>query len=352
MRQSKWPKPAIWIRRTQVTGGTSVTCCWKPGDRSGAEKQLRLALQRKPSSPETNLSLARLLIKQDRRGEAAQYYRTSLRLKPDQVEARRELGELYSVGGDFAAAAAEFRRAIALDPKNARLRQDLGNSLLRAGDLTKAEPELRRAIQIEPSLGTAHRDLGLVLRAMGDQEGALREFRGAAELTPTDSSIHYMLSQILRKLGKAQEAQQESDAAEHLARTEKDASLAVAYSNQGLFLIQQSKGEEGLATLREARRMAPDNLGIQFDYAVGLRRLHRYEDSINQLQQILQRQPDLPGAHYQLGYAYFREGRLDEAVASFAEAARLIHRLEPANKLYERSLECVRRRLSACTVEP
>ena len=117
MRQSKWPKPAIWIRRTQVTGGTSVTCCWKPGDRSGAEKQLRLALQLKPSSPETNLSLARLLIKQDRRGEAAQYYRTSLRLKPDQVEARRELGELYSVGGDFAAAAAEFRRAIALDPK-------------------------------------------------------------------------------------------------------------------------------------------------------------------------------------------------------------------------------------------
>jgi len=217
---------------------------------------------------------------------------------------------------------------------------------------------------------------------MGDQEGALREFRGAAELTPTDSSIHYMLSQILRKLGKAQEAQQESDAAEHLARTEKDASLAVAYSNQGLFLIQQGKGEEGLATLREARRMAPDNLGIQFDYAVGLRRLHRYEDSINQLQQILQRQPDLPGAHDQLGYAYFREGRLDEAVASFAEAARLIpgtpevrtglgvalaknndwsraltelemaHRLEPANKLYERSLECVRRRLSACTVEP
>ncbi len=128
--------------------------------------------------------------------------------------------------------------------------------------------------------------------------------------------------------------------------------------------------------------MAPDNLGIQFDYAVGLRHLHRYDESINELQQILQKQPDLPGAHYQLGYDYLKKDRLSEAVASFAEAVRLIpgtaevrnglgvalaknndwpsaiaelemaHRLEPANELYEKNLGCVRRRLSGCTVEP
>ena len=126
--------------------------------------------------------------------------------------------------------------------------------------------------------------------------------------------------------------------------------------------------------------MSPDNLGVQFDYAVGLRRLHRFDESIVELEKILQKQPDLPGAHYQLGCNYFQKGRFGEAVTAFADAARLIpgtaevhnglgvalaksndyaravaelemaHRLESGNKLYIKNLNCVRQRLSGCTV--
>ena len=199
---------------------------------------------------------------------------------------------------------------------------------------------------------------------------------------PADSSVHYMLSQTLWKLGTQQEAQRESETAERLSRQEKEASLAIAYSQQGLFLIQQGKPQEALAKLQQARRMGPDNLGVQFDYAVGLRQLRRFDESIVELQKILQKQPDLPGAHYQLGYNYFQKGRFSEAVAAFTEAARLIpgtaevhnglgvalarnndyasavaelemaHRLESSNKLYTKNLNCARQRLAGCTVQP
>lgn len=115
---------------------------------------------------------------------------------------------------------------------------------------------------------------------------------------------------------------------------------------------------------------------------MGLLQLHQYDQSIHELQEILQKQPDLPGAHYQLGCAYFKKGRFIEAIDSFVEAARLIpgtaevrnglgvalamnndwpkaiaelevaHRLESTNKLYEENLKCVRRKLAGCTVEP
>ena len=206
------------------------------------------------------------------------------------------------------------------------------------------------------------------------------ELRRASELMPADSSVHYMLSQTLGKLGKRQEAQQEAETAEGLGRKEKETSLAIAYAQQGLFLIQQGKPQEALVKLQEARRMGPDNLGVQFDYAVGLRQLHRFDESIVELEKILQKQPDLPGAHYQLGCNYFQKGRFGEAVTAFADAARLIpgtaevhnglgvalaksndyaravaelemaHRLESGNKLYIKNLNCVRQRLSGCTV--
>jgi len=127
--------------------------------------------------------------------------------------------------------------------------------------------------------------------------------------------------------------------------------------------------------------MTPDNLGVQFDYAVGLRQLW-LDESIAELRKILQKQPDLPGAHYQLGYNYFQKGRFGEAVTGFAQAARLIsgtaevhnglgvalarnndyasavaeleiaHRLESSNKLCNKNLNCVRQRLAGCTVQP
>src|ERR1700693_5127608 len=115
-------------------------------DQSAAEKQLRLAVKLAPKSAENWLSLAKMLVRADRRDEAARAYLTSLGLNSRQPDALRELGELYSFEGDFPKAEVEFRKALALDPKNAVLHQDLGGTLLKAGENDNAETELRQSV--------------------------------------------------------------------------------------------------------------------------------------------------------------------------------------------------------------
>jgi Flp pilus assembly protein TadD len=233
------------------------------------------------------------------------------------------------------------------------------------------------AIRLDPSLGAAHRDLGLVLRDKGNIAGAIRELRRATELMPKDSSVRYMLSQTLRKAGDPQEADRESALAEQLSRKEKDATLVTAYSNEALWLI-----ESGHPEAAEALHIDPDNPAARFSYALALRHCARYDESIAQLQKVLLRQPDLPSAHFQLGYAYFMEGRFAKALESFTRAETLIpgnanvrngmgaalakngdlrraaqefemaRQLDPQTELYKKNLECLKQHLTGCEVSP
>jgi Flp pilus assembly protein TadD len=351
-------------------------------DRAGAEKQLRRAAQMDPKSADARLSLARLYVKEDRRGESAANYQASLRLNPRQPDARRELGELYAAGGDYAAAEREFHMAIALESRNALLHQDLGNALLKSGDAAAAEPEFRLAIQLDASLGPAHRDLGLALRDQGNLPGAIEELRRATALMPDDSAVHYMLSQALRRAGHTQDAAAETALAERLSQREKQAPLLVAYGNQAVFLAEHGHAEEALVRIKQALAIDPDDAATQFDYAIVLRHVDRYDDSLSALGKVLARQPDMPGAYYQQGYDYFSEGQLREAVAAFTRAAGLIpgnadvhnglgvalaasgdtargrgeielaRRLDPKTKRYQDNLDCLARSLSGCKLYP
>jgi Flp pilus assembly protein TadD len=93
-------------------------------------------------------------------------------------------------------------------------------------------------------------------------------------------------------------------------------------------------------------------------------------------------QPDMPAAHYQMGWDYFRKGQYQEAVASFRRAAGLIpgtaavhnglgvalaksgdasgavrelvlaRKLEPKTTLYGKNLECVQNPTAGCVLVP
>jgi Flp pilus assembly protein TadD len=100
------------------------------------------------------------------------------------------------------------------------------------------------------------------------------------------------------------------------------------------------------------------------------------------LQKVLEMQPDMPAAHYQIGCNYFREGQYQEAVASFRRAAGLIPgtaavhnglgvalaktgdtaaaaaelalavKLEPKTALYRKNLSCVQKPTPGCALAP
>lgn len=81
-----------------------------------------------------------------------------------------------------------------------------------------------------------------------------------------------MLSQTLRRAGKTQESDTEATIAERLSRKEKQAPLIASLDGQGLRLIDEGHGQEGLAKIKQALDLDPGNSSTQLDYALALRR--------------------------------------------------------------------------------
>src|SRR5260370_37150311 len=143
---------------------------------------------------------------------------------------------------------------------------------------------------------------------------------------PENGPVHYQFSQTLRRAGKKDEADRQASLSEKLSHEKEERAKALAYADQGLSWVQHGRAREGLAKIRQALAISPDNLTGHFDYALALRHVGRYDESIAHLRKVLLQQPDMPAAHYQLGSDYFKKGQYREAVSDFSRAARLIPR--------------------------
>ncbi|HEY6272331.1 MAG TPA: tetratricopeptide repeat protein [Terriglobales bacterium] len=122
---------------------------------SDAETWLRKYAVQNPQDPQAALQLARLLVAEGKKEEAAAL------LKPlagptASASANQELGELYLDNHQYAEAAPLFEQALGTKPRDAELHYDLGLALLHQLKYAEAEAELVKAVQTRPDLGDAY----------------------------------------------------------------------------------------------------------------------------------------------------------------------------------------------------
>jgi tetratricopeptide (TPR) repeat protein len=122
---------------------------------SDAETWLRKYAVQNPQDPQAALQLARLLVAEGKKEEAAAL------LKPlagptASASANQELGELYLDNHQYAEAAPLFEQALSTKPRDAQLHYDLGLALLHQLKYAEAETELVKAVQARPDLSDAY----------------------------------------------------------------------------------------------------------------------------------------------------------------------------------------------------
>ena len=95
--------------------------------------------------------------------------------------------------------------------------------------------------------------------------------------------------------------------------------------NYYLGLAQKGAGrnDQAAESLRRALSLERENLPARLQLATTLIDLNRVEESVAHLQEIVQRQPDNPLAHYELGRAYARADKRDKALKSYSQACEL-----------------------------
>ncbi|WP_448572759.1 tetratricopeptide repeat protein [Trichothermofontia sp.] len=121
------------------------------------------------------------------------------------AEQRQTLEQLLHQGTqaleqqDWSTAIAAYQQAIALNPNLPRTLGNLGVALHKVGDLNAAITYYQAALRQKPDFPEAHHNLGKALQEKGDLEAASNHYRQAIALDPTYPEPYYGLASILAK---------------------------------------------------------------------------------------------------------------------------------------------------------
>jgi tetratricopeptide (TPR) repeat protein len=210
---------------------------------------------------------------------AAEFLRQLSRQFPDDPEVLYTAVHTYS---DLATRASEHLAAVA--PDSAPAHELNAESLELQGKWDEAEKEYRQILQMNQQLPGIHFKLGRLLlsepNAPADAaEQAKKEFQQELQIDPSNAGAEYVLGELARQ------KQNSDDAIQHFTRATKlDASFGDAFVGLGMAFISAKKFPEAVPALEAAIKLEPQN----------------------------------PAAHYNLGLAYTRVGRKEEADRQFA----------------------------------
>lgn len=147
-------------------------------DDLGAEKELRLALERNPRLPTANGILGELLVKMGDAPPAADALRRELEINPNHFDSHLLLGLLLRQDFDNDGAMAHLQKALSLRPADPGVRYQIALVEVAKGNLDGARQALETLVREEPTFTEAHVSLATVYyrlrrKADGDREQAV-----------------------------------------------------------------------------------------------------------------------------------------------------------------------------------
>jgi tetratricopeptide (TPR) repeat protein len=215
-----------------------------------------------------------------------------------------------------------LRAASAVDPLNAdpaasSPRMAQGIAALRQGQFKAAIDHLRAGVELMPDSAEAHRILGTAFWADQAFDASIRELEDAVRLNPGDERSRITLADVLIEAGQAPKA----------LDTLRNASAAIPQSGLvryrlGRLYQSLQRDAEALHEFDDALRLGPVTGVSSLLATIGYLHLNtmNFDGAIEAYRQRIEADPNSAQAHRQLGDAYRKQGRHDEAFAEFVVA--------------------------------
>jgi len=194
--------------------------------------------------------------------------------------------------------------------------------VLAAGCDTTQNEELRK-LQAKNSYENAVRNLTANRLALG--MAALKE---AIQLDPQNAQFHNTLGLVYLNLGRPIDGQAEIEMAIELDKNNADYN-----HNLGIALAQQGKFEEAIVAYKKALAFPTYSTPEVAYYNMGeaFIRLRKPQEAVESFRAAIQLEPTMVAAHYGLGLALSQAGQPDDAKAAFRQA----RDLDPASPFSE-----------------
>src|SRR5438067_2395443 len=218
-------------------------------------------------------------------------------------------------GRDETVASAE----LAANPNDDQALNARAIARIRLGRYHEAFEDARRAVSLKPADSDYQANLGYVLWKLGRPEEAINAERSALKLNPTNTTAHYQLGRFLLRFGQQKDLPDaiaelrkalELDPRQYEARFE----LIVAYRELG----NLAEAAAQLDVLQESRPTDP-----RVFYVTGLLDADRNDlnSAVKNFYEAITRDPTLYGAWQDLGMAYVKANRWEDAFKVFADLA-------------------------------
>jgi len=200
-----------------------------------------------------------------------------------------------------------YRLAVKLHPDVALSQFALATALANEGEWQEARRMTEAARQHEPEHWKAYFMQGLLSRKDGDLDAAVNYFRKVSAIKTDDAVSRYCLGDLLMAQLKFKEAREEFRAG---LQYDPEHSMAKG-ARQAIALINESLGEETAQISNDPNVYL---IGAQHYLKEG-----SYDQAIVQLNKALSIDPELAGAYYGRGRAYYEKQQYEQAILDFTK---------------------------------
>jgi len=319
-----------------------------------SESEYREALRLAPDWAEALVNLGIVYNRQGKTDDALATFNRAAEIDPHLLGAQLNVAITYFRTNRFREAEIPLRRALTIEPENkqalgllvltlfaleqynevtelgeralktnandAATLEVLGRAYLRLRRYADAVRVLEARSRINPESAEILMLLGEARDNAGDSEGAVRDFKKAmvASRSAAPAELHFALGYVLWKLRRYEEA--ESEFRRELARDPEHARSTYYLGN-----IALTRGDLkiALAFLEKAAAAMPQSFEAHFDFGKALLREGQVDPATSELQRAITIDAKNSGAHYQLGLAYRKLKRENDAEREFSLAKEL-----------------------------
>jgi tetratricopeptide (TPR) repeat protein len=201
-----------------------------------------------------------------------------------------------------------------LEPDRPAVRYSAGMTLFRIGRYDEARQELEKAIELQPTSDEATRLLGRVLMRQGRIEEGLAQFNKALAIRPNSIPLHTEMGLALFNASRYKEALEAFEKAVALAPNSSTALSQAGAAAQALGDTAKALSFFERATAIQPRAETFSNMGTIY-YGQG-----EYAKAANAYEAALLIRPLAAQTHRNLGDAYSRLGRREDALKAYRQA--------------------------------
>ena len=270
------------------------------------------------------------------KAEAIAEFIESIRLQPNYAEAHNNLAiELAQLPGREDDAVRHYETALRLRPDFADAHYNLAAVLgRRPGGGADAIAHYEAALRLRPDQPETHNNLAVELGKLpGRLPDAVAHYETALRLDPDYAEAHYGLANALALTpGRRTDAVPHYEAALRLRPDYAEAHYGLAVA----LMQQPGRSPEAKAHYEAVLLLQPENFAAHYNLANQLAATPSHlAEAITHYEAAVRLQPDFPEARNNLAGAYYRAGRIDEAIRQLDE----LLRRDPGNRQIRRNLE-------------